>query len=68
MFSPFLAAMIDGLGGPDKVNNLLSTLNIKPINHKNLKVIERRAGRMVESVAYKSTSSATEKAFKTEME
>jgi len=31
-------AMIGSLGGPGKVNNFLSTLNIKPINQKNLKV------------------------------
>jgi len=30
--------MIDSLDGPGKVNNFLSTFNIKPINQKNLKV------------------------------
>lgn len=29
-------AMIDSIGGPVKVNNMLSTLNIPPIGEKNL--------------------------------
>lgn len=44
-------AMIDSLGGPDRVNNLLSTLNIPTINNKTLMVMERRAGENVEAVA-----------------
>lgn len=44
-------AMIDSLGGPDRVNNLPSTLNIPTINNKTLMVMERRAGESVEAVA-----------------
>ena len=33
--------MIDSVGGPVKVNNLLTTLNLKPISGPNLKVIKR---------------------------
>lgn len=36
--------MIDNLGGPDRVNNVLAALNLKPISQKNLKIIERRPG------------------------
>ena len=32
--------MIDSVGGPVKVNNLLTTLNLKPISGPNLKVIK----------------------------
>lgn len=38
--------MIDNLGGTDRVNNLLAALNMKPVNAKNLKVMERRAGHL----------------------
>jgi len=38
LLSLLFLAMIDSLGGADKANNLLSTLNIKPINLRNLKV------------------------------
>lgn len=34
----------DSIGGPHRVNNFLSILNIKPIDQKNLKYMERRAG------------------------
>ena len=36
-----ISAMIDSVGGPVKVNNLLTTLNLKPISGPNLKVIKR---------------------------
>lgn len=59
--------MIDSVGGPGKVNNMLSTLNIKPIHSNNLKIMERRAGDFVESVANNSMKAAAEDAFKKEM-
>ncbi|XP_052777814.1 uncharacterized protein LOC128215134 [Mya arenaria] len=60
-------AMIDGLGGSSKVNNMLSTLNIKPVHRNNLQAIERRAGSYVENVAAKSTRKAANEAFVSEM-
>ena len=50
--------MIDSIGGADRVNNFLSTLNIPTINHKSLKIMERRAGVKVEEVAQASTKQA----------
>lgn len=60
-------AMIDCLGGPDRVNNLLSTLNIPTINNKTLMVMERRAGESVEAVAKVTTKKAAEEAYHVEM-
>ncbi|XP_052695763.1 uncharacterized protein LOC128174187 [Crassostrea angulata] len=61
-------AMIDSIGGPVKVNNTLSTLNIPPIGEKNLKCMERRAGEVVEKVAGMSTLNAAKEAFEMEMQ
>lgn len=61
-------AMIDSIGGPVKVNNMLSTLNIPPIGEKNLKCMERRAGEVVEKVARMSTLNAAKEAFEMEMQ
>ncbi|XP_065929397.1 uncharacterized protein [Magallana gigas] len=61
-------AMIDSLGGPDRVNNVLAALNLKPISQKNLKMIERRAGNFVESIAKSSMSKAAKDSFELEME
>lgn len=60
-------AMIDSLGGPDRVNNLLSTLNIPTINNKTLMVMERRAEESVEAVAKVTTKKAAEEAYHVEM-
>uniref|UniRef100_K1Q499 Mutator-like transposase domain-containing protein n=1 Tax=Magallana gigas TaxID=29159 RepID=K1Q499_MAGGI len=61
-------AMIDSLGGPDRVNNVLAALNLKPISQKNLKMIERRAGNFVESIAKSSMSKAAKDSFELQME
>lgn len=61
-------AMIDSIGGPVKVNNMLSTLNIPPIGENNLKCMERRAGEVVEKVAGMSTLNAAKEAFEMEMQ
>lgn len=61
-------AMIDSIGGPVKVNNMLSTLNIPPIGEENLKCMERRAGEVVEKVAGMSTLNAAKEAFEMEMQ
>lgn len=64
----FMIAMIDSLGGPNRVNNFLSTLNIKPIDQKNLKSMERRAGLKNEEVAKGSMELAATETYKLEME
>lgn len=60
--------MTDLLGGPERVNNILSTLNIKPVNPKSLKHMERWAGAYVEAIAKMSTRKPATEAFETEME
>lgn len=64
----FMIAMIDRLGGLNRVNNFLSTLNIKPIDQKNLKSMERRAGQKIEEVAKRSMELAATDTYKLEME
>ncbi len=59
--------MIDSVGGSAQVNNFLSTMNMKTINDKNLKIMERRAGKFVEEVAEHSMKKAAEGAFEEEM-
>ena len=59
--------MIDSIGGARKVNNFLSTLNLKPIPGKNLLRMERRTGDMVKRVARSISEEATESAFQSEM-
>ncbi|XP_061170366.1 uncharacterized protein LOC133179689 [Saccostrea echinata] len=60
-------AMTDSLGGPDRVNNLLSTLNITTVNNKTLMAMERRAGENVESIAQLTTKKAADEAYHVEM-
>ncbi|KAL4236603.1 hypothetical protein ACF0H5_004987 [Mactra antiquata] len=60
-------SMIDSVGGPNNVNNFLSTLNIPTINPNKLKKMERRAGTYIEKVAAKSTTSAAKLTFDIEM-
>lgn len=62
-----LVAMIDTLGGPQRVNNFLTTLDLPYISHKNLKVMERRAGHIIENFAEKSMANARKTAFEKEM-
>ena len=59
--------MIDALGGPQRVNNVLSTLNLPPISHKNLKVMERREGEMTEGFENLSVEQRGREAFESEM-
>ncbi len=59
--------MIDSLGGPDRVNNMLTTLNIKPINCKSLKNMERRAGNAIETVANELERKMAKMAYDHEM-
>lgn len=66
-FDYLFSAMIDSIGGPVKVNNMLSTLNIKPISNKNLMKMQRRAGAAVETVSKRLAKEAAAKAFQQEM-
>jgi len=59
--------MIDNIGGPGRVNNFLTTLNVPPICNRNLKSMERRAGSVVEAVADISMRKAAEEAYHAEM-
>lgn len=59
--------MIDSVGGPQRMNNFLATLNLPTVNNKNLKVMERRAGVMIEKFADKNMTSESQKAFREEM-
>ncbi|XP_062596795.1 uncharacterized protein LOC134258284 [Saccostrea cucullata] len=61
------AAMIDSVGGPQRMNNFLATLNLPTINNKNLKVMERRAGEMIEKFADENMRNESQKAFREEM-
>ena len=63
----YFVAMIDSVGGSTRVNNLLATLNIKPIDEENLKKMERRAGQAIEAVADTSMAEFAAKAFSLEM-
>ena len=59
--------MIDSLGGPNKVNNLLAALNIPTISNSKLKKMERRAGKSIEKVAADSMKTAAQDAYQKEM-
>lgn len=55
--------MIDSVGGPQRVNNFLTTLDLPYISHKNLKVMGWRAGHIIENFAEKSMTNARKTAF-----
>jgi len=57
--------MIESIGGPNKVNNIISMLNIPTID--NSKKMERRAGATVKIVAARSTSTAAKSSFQQNM-
>lgn len=59
--------MIDLTGGPQRVNNFRTTLDLPSISHKNLKCMERRARKLMEAYAYKRMASATEASFDAEI-
>ena len=58
--------MIDSVGVTDRVNNMLTTLNVKPINHKKLKILKHRAGESMEAADI-STRQAQEDSIAMEM-
>lgn len=59
--------MIDSLGGPQRVNNFRTTLDLPYISHQNLKEMERRAGHIIENFAEKSMTNARKTVFEKEM-
>ena len=59
--------MIDNLGGARRANNFLTTLNIKPIDHKNLQKMEKRAGDAICSYSVENQENAAKHAYVTEM-
>ncbi|KAH3814883.1 hypothetical protein DPMN_143400 [Dreissena polymorpha] len=56
------------LGRPMKVNNFLTTLNIKLIANRNLKKIEARAWEAIKKISKSSTNKAAIDAYEKEME
>lgn len=66
-FMFFSKAMIDSVGGPQRMNSFLATLNLPTVNNKNLKVMERRAGEMIEKFADENMADESQKAFRDEM-
>ena len=59
--------MIDSIGGPQRADNILTTLDLPSISHNNLKAMERRAGQMIKDYAEKSMANATKVSFDTEI-
>lgn len=59
--------MIDTLGGPVQVNNLLAALNLKTISDANLKKMETRAGEVMLSLSKDISREAAQEAFAKEM-
>lgn len=43
--------MINSVGGLQRINNFLATRNLPTVNNENFKVMERRAGKMIEKFA-----------------
>ena len=68
MFQKICSSYDDSVGGPVRVNNLLSTLNVPTISNARLKEMERRTGAVVEQVAEKSSHAAAQDAFNKEMQ
>lgn len=59
--------MIDSVGGARRVNNLLTTLNIKAINCKNLQAMEQRVGPVIEDLSRQNAKKYAREAFDAEM-
>lgn len=62
-----ITTMIDTLGGPVQVNNLLAALNLKTISDANLKKMETRAGEVGLSLSKDISREAAQEAFAKEM-
>jgi len=67
-FSEFIIpAMIDTIGGADKVNNFLAALNLRPISHPNLKNMDTRCGEVIFGLTEDLSKAAAQDAFSMEM-
>ncbi|XP_056014682.1 uncharacterized protein LOC125676111 isoform X4 [Ostrea edulis] len=63
----YIEAMIDSVGGPQRMNNLLTTLDLPFINNKSLKTMERRAGQFIEKYAEENMKKESAMAYEKEM-
>lgn len=59
--------MIDSVGGPQRMNNLLSTLDLPIINNRSLKTMERRANNIIEQYAEENMKKESKMAYEKEM-
>lgn len=59
--------MIDSVGGPQRMYNLLSTLDLPIINNRSLKTMERRAGNIIEQYAEENMKKESKMAYEKEM-
>lgn len=64
----YLFAIIDSLGGPQKVNHMLAALNIPTISNTNLKKMKRRAGKSIEKIASEFMKAVVKDDYRSEME
>ncbi|XP_078326383.1 uncharacterized protein LOC144622918 isoform X1 [Crassostrea virginica] len=65
--SVFSNNLIDSVDGPDRLNNLLSTLNFKPLNSRPSRNVEQRAGSYAEAVTKKSMQKTAKGSIEIEM-
>lgn len=63
----YIEAMIDSVGGPQRMNNLLTTLDLPFINNRSLKTMERRAGQFIEKYAEENMKKESAMAYEKEM-
>ena len=59
--------MIGNVGGPKRMNNLITILDVSFINSRSLKTMERRAGQIVEKYAVNTMKKESIMAFEKEM-
>ena len=59
--------MIDSIGGADKVNNVLTALNLRPISNPNLKNMETPCGEVIIGLSEDLSKAAAQDAFSMEM-
>lgn len=59
--------MIDSVGGPQRMNNHFSTLDLPIINNRSLKTMERRAGNIIEQYAEENMKKESKMAYEKEM-
>ena len=67
MNNEFITAMIGNVGGPKRMNNLITILDLSFINSRSLKTMERRTGQIVEKYAEKTMKKESIMAFEKEI-